>query len=135
MVSGAFWRLSTTETTPQPEMTTLTKTIASFHYPAPTPRNPFGTKLYRVYLEVTVPKSIANTAQAALDRCMEVAKAAAYYVILPFLTPATMSGLPAAIPGALAAAIKAFGVCVASEPRLYPHANRIKVDIKSNRDA
>ncbi|WP_368650535.1 hypothetical protein AB1M41_19560 [Bacillus inaquosorum] len=110
----------------------LTKTIGSFDYPSPTATNPFRRRRYRVYLEVTVPQAIAQTVQSALDRCMEVAKARALTILAPFLTPVTVGGLLAAIPGALSAALQAFTTCVATVPQIYPYLNRIKVDIKTS---
>jgi DNA-binding cell septation regulator SpoVG len=143
--SGGYWNLNKVSgpgigSTPGPSETqqpkaTLTKTIGSFHYPSPTLTQPGRMKLYRVYLEVKAPQAIANTLQDSLDNCMVVAKTAALKVISPFLTPATMAGLPGAIPAALGVATQAFVGCVASNPRLYPYANQIDVSLKSNKDA
>ncbi|WP_061458040.1 hypothetical protein [Bacillus cereus] len=115
------------------EFVTLTKTIASFDYPVFTPLP--NKKRYRVYLEVQVPKSIAVSTQATLDKCMEQAKTRAAIVIAPFITPATMGGLPGAIPGAITEATKTFGLCIASDPAIYPHINHINVNIKTNPNA
>ncbi|MGM0879075.1 MAG: hypothetical protein ACQEWV_31665 [Bacillota bacterium] len=115
------------------ELVTLTKTIGSFHYPVfdPLPR----TKLYRVYLEVKVPKSIADSTQQTLDGCMEVAKIEMAKILAPYMTPATYGGLLGAIPGALVAGVSEFTKCVASDPRIYPHIDKIQVDIKTNPNA
>ncbi|MGF9944630.1 hypothetical protein ABEX44_15410 [Priestia megaterium] len=117
--------------TPGDELVTLTKTIASFHYP----HTPLQWRKYRVYFEVKVPKVIADSTQHTLDQCMEKAKGVAAGIIAPFVTPATMIGLPGAIPGALTAATSSFMGCVASDPKIYPHMNKIQVNIKSDKNA
>lgn len=113
---------------------TLTKTITSFHYP-----HCKGLicrrRLYRVYLEVKVPQSIASTVQNSLDKCMEVAKITMAKILAPFATPATYGGLPGAIPGALSAGTEDFTRCVGSNPAIYPHVNKIKLSIKTNKNA
>ncbi|WP_230933881.1 hypothetical protein, partial [Priestia sp. TSO9] len=119
------------EVTTDDELVVLTKTIASFHYP----HTLIETRKYRIYLEVKVPKAIANSTQQTLDSCMESAKQTIYAIITPFLTPATMGGLVGAIPGALAAGTKTFTSCVARDPKIYPHINKIKVELKTNKNA
>lgn len=116
---------------PPPEMVKLTKTIASFHYPYTLTE----TRKYRIYLEVTVPKVIADTTQATLDMCMERAKGTAYAIIAPCLTPATMATCPGLVVTALNAATTTFLQCVASDTKIYPYIRSIKVDIRRDSNA
>ncbi|AIK48413.1 hypothetical protein DJ95_1456 [Bacillus atrophaeus subsp. globigii] len=134
LYSGEYYTFHSDIEMSRQQEATLTKTVLSFNYPY-CANWKCKKRLYRVYLEVKVPQSIASSVQGSLDRCMEQAKVVIAQILLPFATPATMSGLPGAIPGALAAGTKKFTSCVATNPKIYPHINKIKLSIKTNKNA
>lgn len=109
--------------------TVLRKTITSFGIPTPVWNDPFKTRTYGAWLEVTVPVIIAQQSQNILDRCMNVATESLAVSLAPFLTPVTYAGLPGAIPAALGRAVQAFSTCIASNPIIYPYLNRIKLNV------
>lgn len=120
------------------ETTVIRKTITSFGIPAPILRDPFRTRTYRVWLDVTVPVVIRNQAQEILDRCMTEATNSIYQYLAPYVASAVASLNPgpvvAAIPGAIGTATQTFTLCVGSNPIIYPYMNRIKLDIGSGYD-
>ncbi|RAS91852.1 hypothetical protein A3863_04575, partial (plasmid) [Priestia endophytica] len=110
------------------ELVTLTKTLTSFDYP----HTLIEWRTFRVYLEVKVPKEIAATMQSSLDNCMEVAKVKAVPALGGCITIPTCM---AAISAALKIAVSTFTTCVAANPQIYPYINRIKIDVKTDRNA
>ncbi|RHW38330.1 hypothetical protein D1B33_05440 [Lysinibacillus yapensis] len=109
--------------------TVIRKTIASAHLP----RSLTRMQLYRAYIDVTVPTSFRGRAQQILDTCMENAtNAAKAYMVTPVATAlGTLNPGPivAALPGAVAEAVRTFTTCVGSEPEIYPYIlnNTIKI--------
>jgi len=85
----------------------------------------------RVYFKVKIPQVIPSSTQRTLYRCMENTM----IIIAPFLTPATMAGLPAAIPAAIESATKVFLAYVVLDTKIYPHMNKIPITIKTDKNA